>query len=116
LHRKILMTTTYTAGTSRTFIIQCKQCNQSITFDDKHISLRTGKKIPLDVNTGQRHDCPGKPVQQSQPLQQQQQKGRRYLPCSKRCGSEIYFDENSKTSTGKWIPLSKATGEPHQCQ
>jgi hypothetical protein len=27
-----------------------------ITFDNKHISQRTGKKIPLDPNTNEPHD------------------------------------------------------------
>ncbi|MFL6399935.1 MAG: hypothetical protein ACJ72J_10210 [Nitrososphaeraceae archaeon] len=37
--------------------------------------------------------------------------------CHKGCGQEIYFDANhSKSQSGKWIPLSKDTGLPHQCQ
>ncbi|MFL6358753.1 MAG: hypothetical protein ACJ72V_05345, partial [Nitrososphaeraceae archaeon] len=35
---------------------------------------------------------------------------------SKGCGSEIYFDANSKSQSGKFIPLDKYTGLPHQCQ
>ena len=31
--------------------LSCKFCGEPITFDDKHISQRTGKKIPLDVET-----------------------------------------------------------------
>ena len=26
------------------------------------------------------------------------------------------FDSNSKTQSGKWIPIDKETGLPHQCQ
>src|SRR5919198_961371 len=36
--------------------------------------------------------------------------------CNKGCGQEIYFDANhSKNQSGKWIPLAKDTGLPHQC-
>jgi hypothetical protein len=51
-----------------------KQCGQPITFDNKHISQRTGKKIPLDIDTDEPHDCPAlRNGQQQQQLQQQGQ-------------------------------------------
>ena len=94
--------------------LACRQCRQSIKFDDKHVSQRTGKKIPLDVDTSEPHDCPARRDQQQQGQPQQQQ--RRYHQCNKGCGQEIYFDANNKSQSGKWIPLEKETGEPHQCQ
>ena len=57
-----------------------------------------------------------KPQSLQVPRQQPTEKGKRYLQCSKGCGGEIYFDVNTKTKTGKWIPISKVTGLPHQCQ
>jgi hypothetical protein len=101
---------------------------QPITFDNKHISQRTGKKIPLDPGTNEPHDCPVRrnqpqqqqgqsqqSYQQQQPQQSQQQ--RRYHQCNKGCGKEIYFDANhSKSQSGKWIPIDKETELPHQCQ
>jgi hypothetical protein len=100
--------------------ISCRLCNQPIKFDDKHISQRTGKKIPLDVATNEPHDCP---VRRDQPQQQQQgqqseqlQTQQKRYYCNKGCGQEIYFDANNKTESGKWIPLDKDTGLPHQCQ
>jgi len=107
--------------------LSCNLCGQPITFDNKHISQRTGKKIPLDVETNEPHDYPvrrDQPQQQGQqqqqgqsyqPLQQPQQQ-RRYHGCNKGCGHEIYFDPNNKSQSGKWIPLDKDTGLPHQCQ
>jgi hypothetical protein len=95
--------------------LSCRQCGQPIIFDDKHVSQRTGKKIPLDPGTNEPHDCP---VRRDQ-LQQQQQgqsQQRRYLQCNKGCGHEIYFDANNKSQSGKWVPLDKDTGLPHQCQ
>ena len=95
--------------------ILCRQCNQPITFDNKHISQITGKKIPLDIQTNEPHDCP---VRRDQPQQQRQQsyqqQERRYLQCNKGCGQEIYFDANSKSQSGKWIPIDKDTGQPQQ--
>jgi hypothetical protein len=46
----------------------------------------------------------------------ERQKQRRYYQCNKGCGQEIYFDENNKSQSGKYIPLDKDTGLPHQCQ
>jgi hypothetical protein len=99
--------------------LSCRQCGEPITFDNKHISQRTGKKIPLDPGTNEPHDCPlrrDQPQQQGQPKQSQQMQQRSYLQCNKGCGQEIYFDANNKSQSGKWIPLSKETGLPHQCQ
>ena len=96
----------------------CRQCGQPITFDNKHISQRTGKKIPLDIETNEPHDCPvrrDQPQQQQQQGQQSYQQQRRYHQCNKGCGNEIYFDPNNKTQSGKFIPLDKDTGLPHQC-
>ena len=67
--------------------------------------MTTGKKIPLDVDTQEPHDCPGRRDQQQlqgRP-QTRQQTQRRYHQCSKGCGREIYFDANhSKSQSGKW--------------
>jgi hypothetical protein len=91
----------------------CRLCGSPIKFDDKWVSERTGKKIPLDPGTNEPHDCPVRRDQQQQGQQSQQ---RRYLQCNKGCGSEIYFDANNKSPSGKYIPLSKDTGLPYQCQ
>ena len=104
--------------------LSCRQCGVPIKFDDKHISQRTGKKIPLDIDTEEPHDCPvwrsnnqQQPLQRQQQVQQQQhQIQRRYHQCNKGCGQEIYFNVNNKSQSRKWIPLSKDTGQPHQCQ
>jgi hypothetical protein len=108
------------------YTLQCRACNKPITFDDGRTSQRTGKKIPLDVQTNERHDCPARKaaeyptVRYSSPSpsspQEQIQKQRLYHQCNKGCRNEIYFDANNKSQSGKWIPLSKDTGLPHQCQ
>jgi hypothetical protein len=102
----------------------CRLCGERIKFDDKHISERTGKRIPLDLDTEEPHDCPARKAAEfpatgnsspsSQSQEQTQQK--RYYQCNKGCGQEIYFDASNKSQSGKFIPLSKDTGLPHQCQ
>jgi hypothetical protein len=75
--------------------ILCRQCGKPITFDAKHISQRSGKKIPLDKATNEPHDCQARRGQPQRPQQQQhQQQQRQYLQCSRDCGNEIYFDVN----------------------
>ncbi|MFL6328063.1 MAG: hypothetical protein ACJ71I_11370 [Nitrososphaeraceae archaeon] len=106
----------------------CYLCGKSIKFDNEYINERTGKKIPLDAETNEPHNCPVRrsqqeqqqsqpsQLQQQQPSQQQEYQERRYHQCNKGCGQEIYFDANSKSQSGKLIPLDKETGLPHQCQ
>jgi hypothetical protein len=38
----------------------------------------------------------------------------RTKPCI-RCGEEIYFDDDKKSQSGKWIPIDAVTNEPHNC-
>lgn len=38
----------------------CFSCHQEIAFDEKHISEKSHKKIPLDPATMTPHDCPAK--------------------------------------------------------
>ena len=35
--------------------------------------------------------------------------------CSKGCGSEIYWDDEFKSDSGKFIPIDTRTDEPHSC-
>jgi hypothetical protein len=94
----------------------CYLCGKPIKFDIEYISERTGKKIPLDEETSEPHNCPVRSQREHQQHQQRQQQERRYHQCSKGCGQEIYFDASNKSQSGKWIPLDKETGQPHQCQ
>ncbi|MFL6462645.1 MAG: hypothetical protein ACJ71J_17170 [Nitrososphaeraceae archaeon] len=55
--------------------LSCRQCGKPIKFDDKWVSERTCKKIPLDPGTNESHDCPVRRdhLQQQQQGQQLQQ-------------------------------------------
>ena len=37
--------------------LRCQYCNEVIFFDDKFVSKKTGKKYPMDPETGERHRC-----------------------------------------------------------
>jgi hypothetical protein len=56
-------------------LLSCRLCGEPIKFDDKYVSHRTGRKVPLDVDTDEPHDCPvwTNGHQQSQQQQSQQQ-------------------------------------------
>jgi hypothetical protein len=94
--------------------LACIQCGEPIKFDDKYVSQRTGKKIPLDVQTNEPYDCLAL-TEQQQGQQQQITQQRRYHQCNKGCENEIYFDATSKSQSGKFISLDKQTELPHQC-
>jgi hypothetical protein len=83
------------------------------------INISVSKKIPLDPGTNEPHDCPARREQyhvKETFVEQSKQQERRYLQCNKGRGQEIYFDANNKSQSGKWIPIDKDTGLPHQCQ
>jgi hypothetical protein len=83
---------------------QCKLCGETIHFDNNIVSERTGKKIPLDEGSDEPHRCAEWEAQH-----------RRYYPC-RECGADIYFDDKHISKNDKHIPLSKTTGEPHECE
>ena len=79
----------------------CKLCGESIHFDKKIVSERTGKIIQLSEGTDEPHAC-----------EQWKAATRRYVDC-RSCSRTIYFDEAHKSKNDKFIPLDKDTGLPH---
>ena len=79
--------------------LSCRQCEHPIKFDDNHVSQRTGKKTPLDIETNEPHDCPARKsnTQQQQQSQQPEHTTKGYYSCREGCGQEIYFDANNKS-------------------
>jgi hypothetical protein len=83
-------------------VIKCRHCGRGITFDDEEVS-DSGKKIPLDAETFERHKCPASKL---------------YRICNNGCGKSIYFDPDNpegRSKNGKWVRLDKETGEAHDC-
>ena len=91
--------------------LYCNLCDEPITFSDEYVSETTGKKIPLDPDTDEPHDCP---VWRSE-QEYRRKYSRKYYECRKRCGGYIYFDQYERSESGKWIPMDKDTEEPHEC-
>ena len=87
----------------------CRSCGELIYFDREIVSEKSGKRIPLNRDTGEPHCC----------LSWKLRSAWRFYSCSKGCGELIYFDsrnEEGMSSNGKYVPLSKETGRRHQCQ
>jgi hypothetical protein len=103
----------------------CRKCNQVIVFDEEYKSERTGKMIPLDVvedATGGRnlepHNCPQYRLEDTTMTMTTTTTTAAptlYLKC-KSCNYDIHFDENLKSDSGKFIPISRLTNKPHQCK
>ena len=83
----------------------CKYCNEEIAFDDDYISECNGKKIPLDTDTMEPHDCPDSPYHHQN----------RIVECWN-CGEEITFADDMVSKSRKKIPLDPETYHPHWCE
>jgi hypothetical protein len=75
----------------------CKYCYESITLDSGHVS-ESGKKIPLDDDSGEPHNCTARVST---------------VECNK-CGEEIQFSRSRLSKNGKMIPLNMDFNA-HQC-
>ena len=76
----------------------CRNCGQQLYLDDNRRSS-TGKRIPINVENDENHDCPERQV--------------KTIQC-KICGKPIYFDRSKVSISGKKIPLDPDTHEGHQ--
>ena len=76
----------------------CSKCHKSITF---HASkkTRTGKFIPLDVETMKPHECM-----------------ERYIVECRRCKTKITFENDFRNQNQKCIPIDAYNGLPHNCR
>ena len=80
------------SGRIRLKVTRCKYCSESIDFDDEHIG-HSGKKIPLDIDTGEPHYCIARP-----------RKTINIKKCHK-CKQEIFFNPDRRNpANGKLIP------------
>ena len=92
---------------------RCFKCNKPIYFAIQEIetpsgkptvSQRNGKKIPLDTDTMEPHDCPDSPYHHQN----------RIVECWN-CGEEITFSDDEVSESGRKIPLDPETYDPHTC-
>jgi hypothetical protein len=82
---------------------RCYKCEAEITFSEEIVSQKSGRMVPLDPYTMDRHQCPMyKPP-------------RKYVPC-RMCGMLLYFDPDApKSVNDKWVPYEQRSGVPHDC-
>ncbi len=80
----------------------CSVCDTKLVQDSYDVSLRVCPKCNPEKSISRR---PTYGINYSG----------RTKPCSKGCGSEIYWDEEFKSDSGKFIPIDARTDEPHTC-
>lgn len=85
-------------------MVSCKRCGDPIRFDDDVVSDRTGKRIPLDEDSDEPHNC----------RESEYFDNKSTIECHY-CQSEIVFDVDYVTESGKKIPLDPETWKPHDC-
>jgi hypothetical protein len=71
------------------------------------------KWIPLEADCNLEYQSP-EGVDMDEVLQWKH-KCTAVLTCNKGCGTQIYFDPNNKSSSGKVIPMEIATQQNHTC-
>ncbi|HEY7079715.1 MAG TPA: hypothetical protein VH500_08440 [Nitrososphaeraceae archaeon] len=86
-------------------MLSCRYCNNEITFSDQKVS-KNGKKIPLDPETFNIHQC-----KQSSKVWSREH----HLLCRSCKTTLIYFDDRFISDSGKKVPLDKTTNKPHNC-
>ncbi len=72
------------------------------------------KWIPLEADCNLEYESP-EDVDMNEVLQWKH-KCTAILKCNKGCGTQIYFDPNNKSYSGKMIPMEVATHENHTCR
>ena len=93
-------------------LLLCKVTDQLLQMDLLLPTVAVPSPSPK-VSLQQQQQQQQQSQQQGQLHQQQpQQTQKRYYQCRKGCGQEIYFDENNKSQSGKWISLDKDAGQP----
>jgi hypothetical protein len=105
---RLLSCLIHSTTTCSQMTLECQHCNQEITFDDYHISSKSGKKISLNP-TGEPHRC-------EEGLRAWRAKQPKKLYTCQYCNEvKIYFDSDYVTESGKYIPLDALGGGPHDC-
>ena len=85
-------------------VFNCRSCGADLYLDD-HVVSKSGKRIPLEEETGQPHNCPEREQSdyRSQPFE-----------CNK-CGISLFVSSTHKSKNNKFIPLEYPQGHPHDC-
>ena len=88
----------------------CKNCGKGLKWFKDPVN---NKWIPLESECDLEYESP-EDVNMDEVLQWKH-KCAALLTCNKGCGTQIYFDPNNKSPSGKMIPMEVATHENHKC-
>jgi hypothetical protein len=88
----------------------CKNCGKAIKWFKDPVN---DKWIPLEADCNLEYGSPE--VVDMNEVAQWKHKCATVLRCNKGCGTEIYFDPDNKSPSGKLIPMEVATHENHTC-
>ena len=88
----------------------CKNCGKAIKWFKDPVN---DKWIPLEADCNLEYESPEE-VEMDE-VSQWKHKCTAVLTCNKGCGTQIYFDPNNKSSSGKMIPMEIATHQNHTC-
>ena len=88
----------------------CKNCGKGLKWFKDPVNE---KWIPLEAECDLGYDSPEE-VNMEEVLQWKH-KCAIPLTCNKGCGTQIYFDQDNKSPSGKMIPMEVATHQNHSC-
>jgi hypothetical protein len=88
----------------------CKNCGKAIKWFKDPVN---DKWIPLEYDCDLEYGSPEE-VDMNE-VAKWKHKCTAVLRCNKGCGTEIYFDPDNKSPSGKLIPMGVATHENHTC-
>jgi hypothetical protein len=88
----------------------CKNCGKALKWFKDPVNE---KWIPLEADCDLEYNSPEE-IKMEEVLQWKH-KCAVALTCNKGCGTQIYFDPNNKSPSGKMIPMEVATHENHDC-
>jgi hypothetical protein len=88
----------------------CKNCGKGLKWFKDPVN---DKWIPLEADCNLEYESPEE-VDMDEVLQWKH-KCTTVLTCNKGCGTQIYFDPNNKSPSGKMIPMEISTHQNHTC-
>ena len=87
---------------------KCKNCGKLLKWFKDPVNE---KWIPLEANCNLEYDSP----EEVNIEEVHQWRGAAILTCNKGCGTQIYFDPDNRSPSGKMIPMEVETHENHTC-
>src|ERR1051326_2428901 len=93
----------------------CKNCGKPLKWFKDPVNE---KWIPLEADCNVEYESPEEINTEevnTEEVLQWKHKCAAVLTCNKGCGTQIYFDPDNRSPSGKMIPMEVATHENHTC-